>query len=377
MSDINYDEEVHMIDKFFEKNISKDIEIPHELQDKVNERIYTIKIKHHYPLKIFLSFAAAVIVIMSTLVYVPSAKAFAENIPIIREVIRFFSDMGITNAQNHGYLPADAISIKKNGYNVSLYNISIDEDRLFINGKISGIKKSKYPQDIDVYLKDFNSRRPSFNGLLDNDMSYTFELQYYLVPGELEKMLSKNLQYIDLDILIFKTVNSTNAEKNSEQQLLQLSQYLRFHKSTDAVVSEIKDIKIPLNSEMIQKSKVYNLDTIVKLNKALYNVEELNLKTFTISPTRMHINYSDLSKKGYHLNGFVNPYLKDDSGNKYTQINGMDTSQEERQIIVVPSLYFDDSKKLYFCFDGIYVYDGVNKQQLNFDIKKEIPLNLK
>lgn len=337
------------IDKYIEGLGKDEIPIPAEFDKRVNERIKALGPKKHYIRNTIAACAAFCILFVGGVKLSPGFAAYASSIPGIGKAVEWLEgDSGIKNARDHGYREMNSVTVEENGYILSLDNIMLDEDRMHFSLVVTGKglvqnadkgneKPLRVGEDdplgfkdtsprVDVRLPDFKNGgiHQSFDGMKEGYIASKVERQFRV--GEVQEFLSTSPKFINIEVSIMKGRE---------------------------LVHSFSNIQIPLNDSYFMASKVYDQNKELTVDKLSFTISRL-----TVSPTRMRIDYSSKMQEGYTFSGFENPYIKDDKGNIYKPegLISSYSSDEERNIYFVPSIYFDKlPKELYFCFDGIRI----------------------
>lgn len=333
------------LENFFANLERKDIQVPDDLEELVIKRINSVKNKKYY----WRPFVAACIFLCSVIIGFNTIPTFSSFI-----INQFKGDVGTEKAALNGYKPAQIVSTTKNGYTLTIDTLTLDEERMVMVGKISGIKTNDNNIDFDMNVKDFKTPI-SMNGNFNNSI-FSFKIEYNFFEHELKKALEANDGNLVLSALIFRP--SLDVERKCSFPVESgLPKYVDYLPEHDQVIQELTDIKIPIN--YIKYSKTLLIDKVVNLED-ISKEKEFKINSLVVSPTRMRLNYS----YGKDLT-FLNPSIKDEKGNIYSQIQGSRMTPNEYAVFFAPSTYFDSNiKKLYFCFDGITIYDTASPKEI-------------
>ncbi|MTI71658.1 MAG: hypothetical protein FH751_15530 [Firmicutes bacterium] len=134
------------------------------------------------------------------------------------------------------------------------------------------------------------------------------------------------------------------------------------------IIKEFNDIKILFNKENVLLSKKHLLNKEITSPHGV-----ISLKKLTISPTRMNLDVNFDMDEEYLFTDFENLYLLDSKGNAYKPEGLVSTNPNEnsRSFYFVPSIYFEEFKKLYIVFDGVWI--GSKDNNINLNIKDSYP----
>lgn len=334
MDKYNLDE----FDKFIDEINKKDIEVPDELNNRIDKKIDRLNPKKKYLRNIMLA-SLSFIIIFTGLIRYSDVGIYAAEIPVLKPIVELIrGDRGIENAIKHGYKKIPDVTIEEDGYVIELSNIYMDEDRISLTSVIKGNRVDRLEKEnenignieenhinLSFNFTDFESRSVSMESIEDEFLGRKVE-QTFRKIGEVEEFLNINTNHLNLKIKIYK-----------EREVLQA----------------FNDIKIPIEKENIKLSKKYDLNEKYQFEQGKIYVREL-----AISPTRMRLALDFDMKENYFFNSFENHYLKDEKGNIYKPEGLISTGlgSNKRVMYFVPSLYFDKiPEKLYFCFDGIRI----------------------
>ncbi|MTI67168.1 MAG: DUF4179 domain-containing protein [Firmicutes bacterium] len=337
------------------KSLFDDIEVPKELDDKIKKRIDKTPIKKDKILNKRISKVLAVAIIFMFLFtigvkYIKGFSAYASNIPIIKIAVEWIKgDSGTEYAKQNGYKEIKGTVINKDGYRLTINNIMFDEDRLVLSviadgEKVKKLKSEKSNLTIDIKFNDFKEK----GGFLQTNISkekIKIRAEKIFKDKEVITFLKKNPKYI--------TLNAKLMIRNDKES---------------KVIKEFNDIKIPFKEENVLLSKKHFLNKEITSPHGV-----INFKKLTISPTRMKLDVKFDMDEGYLFTDFENLYLLDSKGNAYKPEGLVSTNPNEnsRSFYFVPSIYFEEFKKLYIVFDGVWI--GSKDNNINLNIKDSYP----
>ncbi len=361
-----FNKEYESLDAYFKELDKSIIPVPDELTDRIEERINNISVKKRYLPGTLLSAAVLFMLAVSAFIIVPGAGTYAKTIPVLNDIIAFISgDSGTKNARNHDYFSSASLTVTQDDYTLTFNSISIDEERMvfagFIDGKGMGIKRNIPGTQIRIDAKDLDPGNSSTSGEVHGSQ-LKFKFEKKLKEGELQKFLQKRLSYVTLDIKVYRYKEAKSYY--TEEDIANITDIVWF-----------KDIKIPYKDSEIGKSKVFSIGKTVYMDGNLNTgLTSFTIDQIRISPTIMQLNFTIPDKEAGILKGFINPCLKDDSGNLFKESSGYGgfcRSEDTQYLMFIPSVYYDMPEKLYFCFDGIQL--GPYKK---IEMRTEIPLTI-
>lgn len=358
------------LDAFMSAINKKEIPVPEELNINIKKRIDAFK-----PHKKNRGRKAATACVLLCFLFIGAVKSspgfavYASNVPVLHYAVEWLiGDQGIKNAKAHGYKSMGPITIKEDGYVLTLDNIIFDEDRIRLSATVIGKKviemekqRSSQPNDEDVLIKDVMEENegftepsgiPSINVKFSDfeypgayqsyDNSFTAVAEKDFEPGELKEFLANSPEFLHVDVCIGQE---------------------------GEIIHKFATIKIPINNEIFRQSKVFPQDIVISLEHTNIRVNNL-----TVSPTRMKVSLNFDMEEGYFFTGFDNPNLQDEKGNVYKPEGLISTniSAEKRIVYFVPSVYFEMPQKLYFCFDGIKIGSEEGKS-FTLSLQEEYP----
>ena len=128
------------IDKLLEDFQGADIKVPDNLDEKLNEKLNSIKPNKKYK-SVSKYLVSSVLICILSYGFIPSFRIFANN---VFEYI--FGDLGIENAVQNGYKGIENQTINISGYDIEISNIYIDSLRLSFDTTIKNAEVEKDKQ---------------------------------------------------------------------------------------------------------------------------------------------------------------------------------------------------------------------------------------
>ena len=247
------------IDKLLEDFQGADIKVPDNLDEKLNEKLNSIKPNKKYK-SVSKYLVSSVLICILSYGFIPSFRIFANN---VFEYI--FGDLGIENAVQNGYKGIENQTINISGYDIEISNIYIDSLRLSFD---TTIKNAEVEKD-----KQGNYMNTYFINVVDG-----YELGSITVDHGLnDNRFNTNIQIIGDGI-----TKLYNEKKDKIEIKLRLTegQYGEIYK--EEIIGEKKVLfNIP---KEIYDSKTINLNKTVTDGKLKVDIKDLK-----ISPTMMYL----------------------------------------------------------------------------------------
>ncbi|MBC5995301.1 hypothetical protein EAI30_07480 [Romboutsia ilealis] len=305
------------IDKLLYGFQGDDIDIPSELDLKLNNKLEEIKPKGNK--NKIIAVVASILLLSISYTTIPSFKSFANQI-----FSYLFSDIGIENAINNGYEVIESQDINIGSYNMTIENIYIDNLRLGFDIKINNSEKINEQTSLDLGVN-----HESFDGGVS--MEYAW-------------FTNDNNYKSNVSVMGDGITNLYNQKPDKIELILEL-----WENGDKLIGTSNVTFNIP--------KEVYDNKT-VDINKNI-NDDKLNLtiKKLEISPTMMYLITSGICD-GNDVSGLYNFKVVSDQGNIFKDnlgISGLGGANEFKQTIV-PSMYYDKSKKFKLKADGVLVF---------------------
>ncbi|WP_455541925.1 DUF5643 domain-containing protein [Intestinibacter sp.] len=347
----NLSNEEYEINKLLNEFEFEEIEIPDELDEKLNAKLKELKPKRYR--KWIVTSVASLLVICFSYAFIQPFRTFADTV-----FEHIFGDIGIENAVNNGYKPADEQHINIGGYDMTIKNIYIDEQRInfdaVMNTKIDDMA-SDYSDGGNYYELYVDSKiEAAMNGgIFNKNEDGEVKANVKIVGSNVENLLDGN-ENLELKLKLVKSVPKSNDDDpNWEYNTL----------GTTTLKLEIPDeLKATKN---------------IKINKEIKD-GDLTLKIYKlrVSPTMMYLNtYGKVDNIG-KLQGLDNFKIISENGEVYKsslEISALGLENGGWSQTIVPSAYYDKSKKLRLKADGVLV--EANKKieiKLNDNYPKKI-----
>lgn len=353
-----------------------DIEVPKELEIRIKLEVDSIKAKKKGFFKVISASAAVLIIFILSVSFIPPLRACAKNIPFLNVFIDLIhKDEGLKKANENGYLPiSKSITTRSNGYEFSVGNIFMDEQRMNF---VCVIKPDKSVQSdivtekslkkdewrIEVRCKNMNVGVISSNPIDSKSigsLTYSYnclftDLYYY------KRFMASKPSYLDINIIKYLG--------DSKKEII------------------IGRVKVPFSKKYIQKAKTVDMNYSVKSKQMNLYIETCIFKRLNMSPTMMTLQIYIKPKKG-----FVNPvidgvFVKDMNGKvSNTSPSGIVSSNPDsnnakgaiQSIYLMPSLYYEKNiKKLYVGFKNVRISEEHGEKSFIIDTAKKGPVIIK
>lgn len=342
------------IEKMLEDFEGKKIEIPVELDERLNEKLKeltpnekldnSILNKIRKPLIVVI---ASILLVTLSYISIPEFRTFADG------VIKLISgDVGVDNAIEHGYSCIPSQNINIGDYDIQISNIYIDKLRLGFDAKI--ITKNnkpieKYDEEVNLSVSNENFEREkgytSSSACLSKDSEYKGKVE---ILGEvITEIYEKHPKKIELELVLDK-YGSDSSEVNTEI----LGKY-------NLVINLPKEV---YNNKELSINETIRDD---KLNLEIQRIEA--------SPTMMYL-FTKGDVNGHSANGLYNMRIISDNATYREDLGiGIGRNNEWNQTIV-PSIYYDNSKNIKLRADGVCVDFS---DDINIDINEHYPKKIK
>ena len=314
------------IDKLLEDFQGADIKVPDNLDEKLNEKLNSIKPNKKYK-SVSKYLVSSVLICILSYGFIPSFRIFANN---VFEYI--FGDLGIENAVQNGYKGIENQTINISGYDIEISNIYIDSLRLSFD---TTIKNAEVEKD-----KQGNYMNTYFINVVDG-----YELGSITVDHGLnDNRFNTNIQIIGDGI-----TKLYNEKKDKIEIKLRL---------TEGQYGEIYE------EEIIGEKKV-----LFNIPKEIYDSKTINLnKTVTDGKLKVDIKDLKIAIPKFYLSDIINEEIL----NKFNEVCSM-LKKSGVTINIVDLPYLENSVSLYQIialgelssnlarFDGIkYGYSSLN-----------------
>ncbi|WP_018591981.1 hypothetical protein [Terrisporobacter glycolicus] len=325
------------IEKLLEDFDGENINVPYELDEKLNVKLKELKPKEKYKKWISVLVASLLIISVSYSV-VPSFKTFGDT------VFKYiFGDIGVENAVNFGYVGSKKQNIKIGDYNIRIENMYIDNLRISFDAIIENDVENM-PGRSSMYVEGLESDEITIN----NGVFYKEDKKLkanVLIVGDGVAKIIKNKNELEVELKLVKHNNTKDEILGKSKMTIEIP----------------KEMKISENIEINKSIKEKNLN---------FNIEKIEA-----SPTMMYLYTSGKVKGIGNIQGIYNFKIISHDGELYKEniaLAGMAHKNGYKQSIV-PSVYYDKSKTLNLKAEGVLV--DANKKikiELNDDYPKVI-----
>lgn len=325
------------IEKLLEDFDGENINVPYELDEKLNVKLKQLKPKKKYKKWLSASVASLLIISVSYSV-VPSFKTFGDT------VFKYiFGDIGVENAVNFGYVGSKKQNIKIGDYNIRIENMYIDNLRISFDAIIENDVENM-PGRSSMYVEGLESDEITIN----NGVFYKEDKKLkanVLIVGDGVAKIIKNKNELEVELKLVKHNNTKDEILGKSKMTIEIP----------------KEMKISENIEINKSIKEKNLN---------FNIEKIEA-----SPTMMYLYTSGKVKGIGNIQGIYNFKIISHDGELYKEniaLAGMAHKDGYKQSIV-PSVYYDKSKTLNLKAEGVLI--DANKKikiELNDDYPKVI-----
>lgn len=312
----------------------QEVTVPDRLEARIRHCVEESNIKKStFKMRYVASIVACMMIVFALLVHYN--KSFADTmakIPVVKEVVKiFYQDSGYKEATINGYKPMDPFTWSQDGYNLKVFNIYVDEERMTYKYVITGDQVC--PEDVYILTP---------NILLD---SYKIDSSFSI----------EGATSVNIELVIREDFNNIIKEG-----VMPLSLTIGKERSKP---DHSFAINMPIDKNNILYSKKYSLRESQSIS---INEDEILMNELSISPTSMKLTVNLANTKLYNVS-FVNPYIRDDSGNRYDLINDNKCGRSNKTLLFIPSVYYKDiPDKLYFGYDGVEI---MNKEGREFQLR--------
>lgn len=335
------------IDKLLEGFESKDIEIPTNLERKLNKKLIELKPKNSDKYKFIKLAMVGALVLLVSYSIIPPFRSFANDM-----FKYIFGDIGIENAINNGYEKVEGQSVKIDKYDIEIDNIYVDDLRISFDAVIKNPADIDKPKNYNEHYTLFaNNRKFKDTSWSCSPFDYNEESEYksnvQLMGEGIGKLLEDKPKKISLDLELTKTYSVIENNK-------------KVYKDEIVGSSTI---------EIIMPSNIYDRKEI-EINKTVSDENiDLNINSLSISPTMMYLNTNGANKEGDMINGLYNLKVISEKNKVYSEnlsLWGSGNKDSYKQTIV-PSMYYDKSKYINIVADGVNVTPRYKDIEIRID----------
>ncbi len=344
------------IEKMLENFNSEEIEVPKELDERLNQKLKSIKPKKSK--KVLIATVASILVISLSYTTIHSFKTFADG------VIKYiFGDAGIDNAVEHGYelIPSQTINIK--GYEIKLDNIYVDRLRIGADVEIisfNSILINNFDEDLNLVInvENINSSYGSDAALLRKGSNYKGKVE--AIGDAITQLYNKKQEKIEIELELIKNHNY-ELDINDEKEIQ--NKPPENNRETIGKYKVILDVpKEVYDSRDIPISKIIKDDNL-----------NLEIQKLEISPTMMYLDTKGKYDE-FMISGLYNLQIisNEKTYKENLSLMGMGNENLYKQTIV-PSIYYDNGKKVTLKADGVRINYSKN---IEIEIADTYPKNI-
>lgn len=287
------------IEKLLEDFDGENINVPYELDEKLNVKLKQLKPKKKYKKWLSASVASLLIISVSYSV-VPSFKTFGDT------VFKYiFGDIGVENAVNFGYVGSKKQNIKIGDYNIRIENMYIDNLRISFDAIIENDVENM-PGRSSMYVEGLESDEITIN----NGVFYKEDKKLkanVLIVGDGVAKIIKNKNELEVELKLVKHNNTKDEILGKSKMTIEIP----------------KEMKISENIEINKSIKEKNLN---------FNIEKIEA-----SPTMMYLYTSGKVKGIGNIQGIYNFKIISHDGELYKEniaLAGMAHKDGYKQSIV-------------------------------------------
>lgn len=283
------------IEKLFES--LPEVPVPAALSQRITERI-DMTARRRSRMKILRrslgTVAACVLLFSGSIMVVPSIAAYAKQIPGLESAVKWLEDagefIGIRNAKDHGYRPVPTYRTMWGEREVSVDNLYLEDDRLFLTITIKGedIAEAQRSRRIQNNLEDYVAKLPEIEEhryFDESNDTTTYSMDTMEESHKRAQSREDGFMTWTYDIPLSPDyVEQLKREDRNRKITIRLIKVKR-NDEFKVIHSESEDIQVPLGIGNIKPTRVVNLDLAAE--PADPTVHQLVLKNITVSPTRM------------------------------------------------------------------------------------------
>lgn len=371
------------LDIFMEKKLPRHIEVPEELEERIQQRISRMHVKKRYTWRRIAACFALLLLISAGIMMTPRFAVYAQNIPVFNLVVKWlYGDSGLKEAAKHGYGVFEPIELEKDGFILQIRDFAFDEERLSVTIAVGGAKVhelfGKASIFADVSFPDLegyynNSGTVLFVGSKHKGEAWMVRTHQILFKeGSIKAFLSrKNPDHIDMELSV--RVTSVRDEQGNTVYDIKTEQV------------DFGNIAIPFDRKKFKESKAYDLSGSFEKKHMTVRFEDI-----VVSPTSMRLVMQAEMEEGYEFEGFRNSDLMDNAGSiiykwersekhywnpvvgNYNKSGEM--SQDKKwSVAYVPSFYFTKKPSaLSFLCDGYFISE-IKGREFIVNLKEAFP----
>lgn len=316
------------IDKLLEDFQGKDIKIPENLDEKLNEKLNSIKPKDNKYKSVTKYLIASVLMCILSYGFIPSFRTFSDN---VFEYI--FGDLGIENAVQNGYTGIESQTINISGYDIEVSNIYIDSLRLSFDTTIKNaeVEKDKQGNYMNAYFINVVDGYDLGSVTIDHGLDdETFNTNIHIIGDGITKLYNEKKDKVEIKL---RLTEGKYGEIYEEEII-----------GEESVVFNIP--------KEIYDSKSIDINKIVTDGRL-----KINIKDLEISPTMMYLRSSGGVDGVGDSFGLYNFKIVSEKGQIYkdNMVLSAKGDKDNLRQTIVPSIYYDDSKKFSLKADGFLI----------------------
>ncbi|MGL4910800.1 MAG: hypothetical protein ACRC3Y_00075 [Romboutsia sp.] len=344
------------IDKMLESFEGEEIKLPNALDIKLDEKLKEIEPrKNRYVLK---GMIACILVMVVSFTTIPSFRSFASDILKL-----LFSDVGVQNAVDNGYIEIEGISEKVGDFTLDIDNIFIDELRLTFDVVMTNLKVDLHGNSDGQYMLECKADDNfSVTGVYtDGEEKNSKKSNFTIINSRHGRLFEGQKESIEVEIAIIKEQYIEAEEESAvgEGMLVGKGEF-----KTEIIGTTKLSINIP--KEIYSRAKTYDINKDIKEDDL-----EINIESLTVSPTMMYLDTKIDFCKVENAFGLYNFSILSDSGYSYKDnltISGIGKEgQSEYRQTIVPSIYYDKGKEITLKAEGIIVQPKDVEIELKLD----------
>lgn len=307
------------IEKLLENFDGENINVPDELEEKLNIKLKELKPNKKYK-KCIYALVASILVVCVSYGTIPSFRIFGDT------VFKYiFGDIGVENAVNFGYVGSKKQNIKIGDYNIRIENMYIDNLRISFDAIIENDVKNMSGRSV-LYVEGLKSNEITINNGGFNRENKELKANVLIIGDGVGEII-KNKNELEVELKLVKYNNTKDEILGKSKMTIEIP----------------KEMKTSENIEINKSIKEKNLN---------FNIEKIEA-----SPTMMYLYTSGKVKGTGNIQGIYNFNIISDNGELYKEniaLAGMGHKDGYKQSIV-PSVYYDKSKTLNLKAEGVLV----------------------
>ena len=199
------------IEKLLSEYENKEIQIPIEFEDKLNNKLNQIKPRYNNNIKVA---SLIIIFIISSSMLIPDIRSFANDM-----FNNIFKDVGVDNAVESGYDLIDIKDVSINGYDISIDKVYIDKLRMGFDITTQNSDREIELRISSESLKEYGDEGYSMNhAILNEENKYTSKIQ---IEGKLIESIANNkYEKIELELELLDTLKENIVEVVGKEKIV-------------------------------------------------------------------------------------------------------------------------------------------------------------